>query len=284
MFTWMSFRISRASLQLAAVVRCCRRHRSGAAGLNDGSPSLESSAPRATGRTLFCPAFAVGLVDIIGDEAHHALRVLRLGVGDRVRVADGAGSAASAQVISVSRQRLSLHVTEVHCVPASRLSLLTVTLAPPKGGRWDDAVRSLTELGVGAIQPLACERGFNVGTAPADVARTLRVATEALKQCRRGWLPTLLQPTTVVELAAAAADGSCIVCFGDLGGGQARPAQPPRRTILAIGPEGGFSPMERDALLSAGATPLRLASPVLRIETAAIAAAAVWATAWDAGA
>lgn len=221
---------------------------------------------------LLPPPLRPGTVTAPEEEARHALRVLRLRPGEAVRVADGAGRAAEA-VVAAAGPLLDLLVERIVELPPDRLAPLTVAVAPPKGDRWTDLVRSLTELGVGRIRPLICERGERL---PANLERARRVAAEALKQCRRGWLPRIDPPVAVPALAAAG--GRVIVC--DPAGGPATPGTP-GPTTLVVGPEGGLVEAELHALLAAGAERVRIAGPVLRIETAALAATAVWASAWE---
>lgn len=225
-------------------------------------------------RTLLVPPpLRVGLVAVTGDEAHHGRSVLRLTAGDEVRLADGAGRAAVGTVVAVERHLLRVRVEVVDEVPDLAADLLTVAVAPPKGDRFTELVRGLTELGVGTILPLACARGERL----PGLERAQRVASEALKQCRRGTLPRL---GPVVEIATLAQlPGERIVL--DQAGTSAQPQRPARPTVLIIGPEGGFTEDERARLRADGAQAVRLASPILRIETAALAAAAVWIAGWE---
>lgn len=224
-------------------------------------------------RTLLVPApLLSGDLEVPEDEAHHALRVLRVRTGEALRVADGAGRAANARV-TVADRRLVVHLDAVEDLPPDTLAGLTIAVAPPKGDRWTDLVRGLTELGVGTILPLVCNRGERQ---PANLDRARRVAAEALKQCRRHWLPRIGPPTTIPALAVAG--GRVIIC--DPAGGPPSPGLPGPATIV-VGPEGGLDADEVAALVAAGAGCVRLAGPVLRIETAALAATAVWAATWE---
>lgn len=225
-------------------------------------------------RTLLVPApLRRGDILLDGDQEHHARDVLRLRPGDAVRLADGAGRAAEAVVASAGPP-LRLRCEEVDEGPPSACHrLLHVAVAPPKGDRWGDLVRALTELGVGAILPLVCARGERV---PADPGRARRIAAEAIKQCRRLWLPQVGPPVGIAEVAAS---GRRIILAHRTGGPPA--PNPPAPTTLVVGPEGGLDDGEVAALVAAGAVPTRLAGHILRIETAALAAAAVWATAWE---
>jgi 16S rRNA (uracil1498-N3)-methyltransferase len=224
-------------------------------------------------RTLLAPAPLVpGPVVLADDEARHALTVLRLEVGERVRLADGAGRAGIGTISAADRRTLTVELDAVEPVPEDPAALLTLAVAAPKGDRLGDLVRMLTELGVGRIAPLVCARGERV---PGNPERLGRIAAEALKQCRRGRLPVIAPPATVAQLAAA---GGPLVVL-DPAGGPAIPGEPAPVTLV-IGPEGGLTTDELATLAAAGAARVRVAGPILRIETAAVAAAAVWAAAW----
>lgn len=224
-------------------------------------------------RTLIAPApLRPGTVVLTGAEAHHGRSVLRLAPGDRVRLFDGAGRHAVATVTAVDKRALHCALAEVASVAPGAMQRLRILVAAPKGPRFEDMVRPLTELGVGEIGPLRCAR--SVREPRLDRAR--RIAVEASKQCRRVWLPAI---GPVVDFATLAKpEGRFILLDPD---GVAVDPGPPQETTLVIGPEGGFTADERAHLGSLGARPVRIARPVLRIETAAVAAAAIWSHAWE---
>lgn len=225
-------------------------------------------------RTLLVnPPVVVGMMLVDGDEAHHGRSVLRLGPGDEIRLADGAGGAGTGTVQSVERHAIVVQVAVLETVPRLAAELLTVAVAPPKGDRLGDLVRGLTELGVGCIRFLTCERGERL---PGNLDRLHRIAGEALKQCRRGRLPQIGPQVDIPGLAVLG--GRLIVLDRS---GAAPGTGSPQPTTLVIGPEGGLTTDELAALNAMGATSVRLAGPVLRIETAALAATAVWASAWE---
>jgi 16S rRNA (uracil1498-N3)-methyltransferase len=225
-------------------------------------------------RTLLAPApLGVGELVITGAEAHHGRTVLRLRVGDAVRIADGAGCAAEGTINAVERDFLRIQLEQVVRLPEDPARLLSVVVAPPKGDRLADMVRGLTELGVGTIRLLACERGERL---PGNMERLQRVSAEALKQCQRSHLPRL-GPTATIQTLAAAGDELIVL---DRTGSAPRYATP-RPITVVIGPEGGLTANEVADLLAVGAVAVRVAGPILRIETAALAAAALWASAWE---
>jgi 16S rRNA (uracil1498-N3)-methyltransferase len=225
-------------------------------------------------RTLLVPPpLCAGDLILGDDEAHHGRTVLRLAAGDPVRLADGAGRQAEARVVKVGKHDLHLAVEAPQEIADGPGAFLTIAVAPPKGDRLGDLVRQVTELGVGGISFLATERGERM---PANPERLVRIAGEALKQCRRAHLPVIHPPTSIPALVDSGAD----LIVLDRSGDPAAPGQP-RPLTLVIGPEGGFTPAELTALRESGASLVRLAHPVLRIETAALAAAAVWSAAWQ---
>ena len=215
----------------------------------------------------------VGLMMISDEEAHHGRSVLRLRPGDAVRVADGCGRAGVGTVETVERHAILVQVATMETVPADPAGLLTVVVAPPKGDRLADLVRGLTELGVGCIRFLECERGERL---PGNPERVQRVAAEALKQCHRGRLP---QIGPIIDIPGLAVLGGQLILLDR--SGTAPETRAPQPTTLVIGPEGGLTPEETAALRAAGAVSVRVAGPILRIETAALAATAVWASAWE---
>lgn len=209
-----------------------------------------------------------------GDEARHLARVLRARVGDEVTLFDGRGTSWSARVAAIDRDRVALDVGPPH-PPAPPPSVdLSVAVALPKGDRQKWLVEKLTELGVARLVPLVTARGVAEATASART-RLERVVIEACKQCRRDTLLEIAEPATVQGVVAAAAPDARLLLADPAG---VPPDEVPlgetARRIVLVGPEGGFTPEEKDLAISAGAMRVSLSRHVLRIETAAIAAAA----------
>ena len=151
-------------------------------------------------RTLVLPApLTTGDHRVAEDEAHHAISVLRVSPGDALRVADGDGREGDAVVVAVERKSLVLRIDAVRVLPAAPAERLTVAVALPKGDRAGDLVRGLTELGVGAILPLRCNRGLR----DAAPARLERIAAEALKLTPTQLFEQLHSGKTLEEIAEA---------------------------------------------------------------------------------
>lgn len=215
-----------------------------------------------------------------GDEAHHLRSVLRLGAGDAVVLFDGRGRAAEAVVTRMGRDAVELEVRGDAPTGESALSL-TVGVAVLKADRMALVVQKLTELGVTAILPLATDRG----EVPAERARKSldrwrRIAMEACKQSGRSRLPELAEPQSLEETLSSGSAPAVALA--------AHPGSPPlvpsdrRGPMLALlGPEGGWSETELEAMQGAGVRLFGLGPRTLRAETAAIVATALLQ--WSAG-
>lgn len=212
-----------------------------------------------------------------GDEARHAATVRRTRVGEQVMLGDGAGGIARCAVTAVSTGKnpeLTLSVQRRRSVPAPE-PRVTIAQALVKGDRGELAVELATEAGADAIVPwraARCVARWDDGPRGAKaLARWRASARSATKQARRPWLPEVGESVDTAGLAAlvrgvAAAfvlDGEASHRIGDV-------TLPTSGELMVIvGPEGGVTDEERDALVAVGAVPVRLGPSVLRTSTAA---------------
>jgi 16S rRNA (uracil1498-N3)-methyltransferase len=139
-------------------------------------------------------------------------------------------------------------------------------------------VEKAAELGVSDLIPLVTERTSSVaaGIRPTHVAALQRRARQAIKQSRAPWSPVIHPPRSIEEVTADTT--SHHRWLGDVNGNPPPAVSPDGPMTVVVGPEGGFTPEERERFLVAGFTPVRLAPHLLRFETAALAAAAVVAS------
>lgn len=222
------------------------------------NPALRSSAAHVFVESLADPT-------LHPDDAHHLFRVLRIRDGERVTISDGRGGWRVTEVAGQALRPIG-EVTVEESIP-----LLTIASAIPKGDRAEWMVQKLTEVGVGGIVLLHCERSvvrWEGDRAERQLVRARRVAKEAGMQSRRVWLPTLMGP---VPFADVLGRGGVLVAEPD---GVAPEALIVHPTIVAIGPEGGFSENE----LARVAAKVSLGPNVLRTETAALVAAVKFLT------
>src|SRR4051812_29642857 len=152
---------------------------------------------------------AVGdAVTVEGDEAHHAVAVRRLRVGERVVLTDGAGTSVEGSVESTGKRVFTLAVESVERVEPPSPEVVVVQ-AIPKGERGELAVEVLTEIGVARIVPWAASRSVAVWKgerATKSLAKWRVTAREAAKQARRSWFPEVTEPMTTAQVVELVAD------------------------------------------------------------------------------
>ncbi|RLK49509.1 16S rRNA (uracil(1498)-N(3))-methyltransferase [Microbacterium telephonicum] len=218
-------------------------------------------------------------VVLTGAEAHHAVAVRRVRVGEEVTVGDGRGAWLSGVVEEpVAPKRLVVRITARRDEPAS-VPRLVLVQALAKGDRDELAIQAATELGVDEIVPWQAARSvsrWDAAKAAKGVARWQTIVREAAKQAHRAWVPEVAQPVTTAQLAARCADADVLlleptasVALSSLVPDLARDL------VLVVGPEGGIAAEELDRLADAGARAVRLGDTVLRTSTAGPAALAL---------
>jgi 16S rRNA (uracil1498-N3)-methyltransferase len=224
-------------------------------------------------------------------EAHHALNVLRLTDGTVVELFDDHGATA-AGVLQFRERGSALVRVEGEIVKGTGGVRITIASAVPKGDRADWLAEKLSELGVTEWIPLAAERSVVLPEGTGKRDRWVRIATEAAKQSRRAGVmrigPLTKLPALLASLGSSGVSPGAAWCLSTessapaFASSLAAAADPAAPLTLFVGPEGGWSPAEMAAFEAAGVAFVRLGGTVLRIETAAVAAAAVVSAAFAA--
>jgi len=219
---------------------------------------------------------------LTGPEGHHAAAVRRLRAGERADVSDGAGTLAEGVVTAVGKDSVSIEIRVTRAVPPPQPRLV-VAQALPKGDRGELAVELMTEVGVDAVLPWSAERSitrWQGDRGERALARWRSTAREAAKQSRRAWLPEIAAPVSTAALAKRVSGAArAIVLEADAPLRLHQVELPDAGDVmLIVGPEGGISPVERDALGAAGAIEARLGPTVLRTSTAGAVGAATLLT------
>jgi 16S rRNA (uracil1498-N3)-methyltransferase len=215
-------------------------------------------------------------VGVEGDEAHHAVAVRRLRVGEQVVLTDGSGTSVRAEVASTGKRVFTATVLAVDVVDAPEPAVVVVQ-ALPKGDRGELAVEVLTEVGVARIVPWAAARSVAVWKGEREarsLARWRSTAREAAKQSRRSWFPEVSGLATTADVAGLVGAAALAVVLHEeaslpLASLEVPPTGP---IVVVVGPEGGLTDEEVSAFRSAGAQPVRLGAEVLRTSTAGVAA------------
>lgn len=230
------------------------------------------SAPR-----LFVPGPLAkgGPVIVEGPQAHYLAKVMRVGEGDAVILCDDITGEWAARVTTAAKRSLTL-TPETHMRTREQVPDFTLVAALLKKPHFDMVLEKATELGVRCIQPVLTRRCV---ADRLNLERARAIVTEAAEQCVRTALPQLAEP---MKLAALLRDWpqDRTLFFADETGGEptaAAFAQNPGPAALLIGPEGGFDDAERAAIRALPqARAVSLGPRILRGETAAIAATALW--------
>jgi 16S rRNA (uracil1498-N3)-methyltransferase len=215
---------------------------------------------------------APGQVVIDGPEAHHLGTVCRVRPGDAVVLFNGDGHEYPATVAEVGRREVVVAVGDRRSPVRESASRLHIAAALPKGDRAQFLVEKLTELGVAALTPLLTERTV-VQPREGKMDKLERYVIEASKQCGRNVLMRIEPARRWADLLRDPALPALryVAHPGAEGGGEEAGDR-----VIAIGPEGGWTDAEVASALEAGWRGLSLGPRILRIETAAMAAAARW--------
>lgn len=209
---------------------------------------------------------------LAGQEAHHLIHVMRASPGSRVILFDGSGTEFTAHVERVGRAEVELAILSQATVDRESSPELTLGVALPKGDRQRWLVEKTVELGVRRFVPLATARSVSQA-GPNALARLRRTVIEASKQCGRNRLMEIVEPQNWPDFLAATQAVPCRLLAHPTDE-PSRSAQPipasPDAAVLAVGPEGGFTPDEVAEAAASGWRAIDLGPRTLRVETAAI--------------
>lgn len=221
-------------------------------------------------------------LELSGEEAQHALKVLRLKVGSKISLFDGKGRSAQVEISSI----LSNTQLYARIISESYHEELTPKLhlcqSIPKGGNMELIIQKAVELGVSVIYPIITERTI-VRIKPKESlekqAKWQRIALEACKQCGQNHLPIVHPPQeftaflSTAQLPATRLHAALTP--------EARPLKSvlteikTQEAALLVGPEGDFTQHENQLAAQYGFTPISLGDIILRVETASLYALSV---------
>ena len=209
------------------------------------------------------------VLQLDADRSNYACKALRLTTGDTLDIFNGAGGLYRCELVEAHQRRAKIQVKE--SLPVAPLSGLapSVAISLLKGQAMDRAIQQATELGAKEIWLLQAQRS-NVSLKDERLSQKLehwrRTIAAACEQCGQLWMPALHKPISLsqsLELLSANLDG---VVF-DLDGEALPTTMEPKRRLIFIGPEGGWSDEERASFQQRQLTACRLGPTVLRAET-----------------
>ena len=239
-------------------------------------PATPAWPPKSAPRLFVSPPLAEGEQRVLeGPQAHYLSRVMRVAPGSAVILCDDATGEWAARVVTAGKRDVTLSVVERLRVRED-VPDFWLCAALLKKDRFDLVLEKACELGVAHIRPIVTRRCV-ADKLNTDRARS--ILTEAAEQCARTALPQLAEPVKLEALLKNWPEERTLF-FADENGGDPAAAAFAAHTgpaALLVGPEGGFDDAERTAIRALrGAKPVTLGPRILRGETAAIAATALW--------
>ena len=212
---------------------------------------------------------------IIGDDAFHIARSLRMAVGDSLTVSDGEGTDILCRLSKIRDEECECEIIERREGEAESPARITLFMAYPKGDKLELVIQKAVELGVTRIVPFESSRCIKRPKAEKvdkQLARLQRIAEEAAKQCGRSRVPTVTAPISFGEMLGAAKESSLPLFCYEAECGMSLKAALNGKSIdtvsIVVGSEGGFSEDEAAAAISAGLISVSLGKRILRCETA----------------
>jgi 16S rRNA (uracil1498-N3)-methyltransferase len=229
-------------------------------------------------RRLHVPHLSVGDNPLDPGQSRHARDVLRMTEGEAVEVFDDSGAVAIGTLVFPEPKQVIVRVVGIETASTAHRIDIVVASAVPKGERADWIVEKLSELGVTAFIPLVAQRSVVKPDGKNKRERWIRIATESAKQSRRVGVMRIDELRTVPELLKSTPDGTNAFYLSTRAGAPriVEAFADTDRTagiLLLIGPEGGWTDDEIRLFDEAGWRGVGLTTSILRVETAAIAAA-----------
>ena len=215
------------------------------------------------------PTSTGAIYEFDGEDAHHAVRVLRMTAGEVFMLSDGEGAWSEVKVFAVKKKSLEVQVLSTGFQEPLRTTI-TVVQAIPKGDRAKEAIELLTEAGVDTIIPWTSSRSIGKGSDKFAIT-----AREASKQSRRLRIPRVVDAASTDQICALIKQSSCTVVFHESASSGLSELKLPlgiSDVVIIIGPEGGITDEELARFADAGAMLSRMGRPVLRSAHAGIAA------------
>jgi 16S rRNA (uracil1498-N3)-methyltransferase len=213
------------------------------------------------------------IIEIRENRAIHKIKnVLRLKRDNTIAVFDGKGKEYLYNLIEIKRNLISLKKNKLCREQECPKKRITLGFPLTKEEKVDFILQKATELGIFTFLPFVSDRSISAQPSPSKVERWKKIIIEASRQCERLWLPTLSAVSSFSELCkttfsfkfAASIRGEKLEDFINPNISEA---------LIAIGPEGDFSPEEYESLIKNNFRLVRICDNILRVETAAIFAA-----------
>ena len=207
------------------------------------------------------------LIEIAGDEAHHAIKVLRITAGEEILISDGAGNWVRASVENIEKKTFTAKVLERGFQPEKSPRFIVVQ-GLPKSDRVKDAIEILVESGVDLIIPWQADRSISKWRQDS-LHKWKSAAVAATKQSRRFRKPEIIDGLSLSQLLEIESENSVVLVMHESATTKLSEVVTSKfsgmsEIIIVIGPEGGISDSELAVLEGAGAHIVGLGPEVFR--------------------
>jgi 16S rRNA (uracil1498-N3)-methyltransferase len=207
------------------------------------------------------------LIEVAGDEAHHAIKVLRINIGEEILISDGAGNWVRASVENIEKKTFTAKVLE-RGFQSEKSPRLIVVQGLPKSDRVKDAIEILVESGVDLIIPWQADRSISKWRQDS-LDKWQSAAIAATKQSRRFRKPEIIDGLSLTQLLEIEGENSAVLVMHESARTKLSEVVTSkfagmREIIIVIGPEGGISESELAVLEGAGAHIVGLGPEVFR--------------------
>lgn len=237
-------------------------------------------------RRVYVKNLTQGQIAVDAAAAHHLRDVLRMTPGEEIEAFDEQGHIGRGRLIQVDAAGVEIEIEKLEMHPCGHQLNLTIASALPKGARADWMIEKLSELGVNRFVPLVTQRSIVTPQGENKIQRWNRLALESARQSRRHGVMDIAEVLPLDRAlaalntshacgAVAATELAHVTPLPLLAWSGARASTEASDIWIFIGPEGGWEADELVAAQSAGLTVISLGETILRVETAAIVAAAI---------
>ena len=237
-------------------------------------------------RRFFVDSVHNSEAELLGEDAQHLTRVLRVEPGQRFEISDNQ-TAYLAEIMQARKDRVTFRILEP-LDPVAPVAQITALVSLIKFDRFEWMIEKATELGVDRIIPVEAgrsEKGLLAG-APKRLDRWRRIARESSQQARRVRLPEIEPPIRLTSSLDRTEKYRYVLEEMSGAAPILRAVPEPSRRLpsdtvaVLIGPEGGWTGEERSPIAAKGWMPVSLGPRILRAETAALAALAILSNVW----
>ncbi len=220
---------------------------------------------------------------ITGNDANHIKHVLRLKPGNKIVLFDGTGYKYKAVIVKFIKNNVSVTIINKFLSLTESPIQITVAQAFLKEKKMNILIRQLTELGISKWFPFIASRSVSKPDSnrlSGRLRRWQKIASESVKQCRRGCIPEIGPLQTFKEVIHLGLQYDFKIVFYE---NESKPIETSSissvksldKMLLVFGPEGGFSLSEIEQAKSAAFTTASLGPRILKAETAPVAACTI---------